>query len=125
MIFKYTEDHEWVSAHEDGYAIVGITSYAQELLGDVVYVELPKINTFLEAKSVAGVIESVKAAADIFCPISGTVIEINTALIHDPTLVNTQPQRDGWLFKLKIDSPPELDLLLDQDQYNLLINLHL
>ncbi len=114
--FYYTKEHEWVKL--DGETgTVGITDHAQKQLGDIVYVEVPEIDTELEKGDEAASIESVKAVADVFSPITGTVIEINEALEDEPELVNEDAQGDGWLFKLRVSDKSELDNLMDSAQY--------
>ena len=113
MTAKFTKDHEYVLA--DG--TVGITPYAQEQLGDIVYVELPKVGQKLKAGDEAAVVESVKAASEIYSPVSGTVTAVNEALSGDPGLINTSPEGDGWIFKLALDDAGELDALMDADAY--------
>jgi len=113
---KYTETHEWVRV-QDGQARVGVTDHAQAELTDVVYVELPKIGTKLEAKAAAAIVESVKAAGDIYAPVTGTVVAINEELENNPALVNTDPHGAGWLFILTLDQPEELAQLKDAAQY--------
>jgi len=115
---KYLSSHEWVRVEDDGEtAVIGITDHAQELLGDVVFVELPEVGTELASGDEAGVVESVKAASDIFAPVSGEVIEINEALEDAPETVNSEPYEDGWFFKVKLSDATELDSLLDADGY--------
>jgi glycine cleavage system H protein len=116
MQIKYTEEHEWLTV-EGGVATVGITHHAQDALGDVVFVELPEVGKTLEAKDVAGVVESVKAAADIYMPVSGAVVEVNEALRADPALANSDPLGAGWFFKVKLSDPSELDGLMDETSY--------
>ena len=117
---KYTETHEWVRV-QDGQARVGVTDHAQAELTDVVYVELPKIGTKLEAKAAAAIVESVKAAGDIYAPVTGTVVAINEELENNPALVNTDPHGEGWLFIVTLDKPEELAQLKDAAQYRALI----
>lgn len=114
---KFSKDHEYIT--EDG--TVGITPYAQEQLGDIVYVELPKVGQKLKAGDEAAVVESVKAASEIYSPVSGTVTAVNEALSGDPGLINTAPEGEGWIFKLALDDASELDALLDADAYAKLI----
>jgi glycine cleavage system H protein len=114
---KYAETHEWV-LEQNGIATVGITDHAQAELSDVVFVELPAIGKTLTAKSPAAIVESVKAASDIYAPVGGEVIEVNTALSSDPALVNQSPYEQGWIFKLKISDPNELSSLLDAAAYS-------
>ena len=110
---KYTEDHEWLAIEGD-VATVGITVHAQDALGDVVFVDLPEVGTTYAQKDTAGVVESVKAAADVYMPVSGEVIEVNEALRDEPTLVNTDPLKAGWFFKVKLSNTAELDALLNE-----------
>jgi len=115
---RYLSSHEWVRVVEDGVtATVGITVHAQDLLGDVVFVELPELDSTISAGDEAGVVESVKAASDIFSPVSGTVIEINEALEDSPELVNSDPYDDGWFFKVKMSDTDELSTLLGAEEY--------
>ncbi len=116
MSIKYTEDHEWLKV-EAGVATVGITHHAQDALGDVVFVELPEVGKTMAAKEVAGVVESVKAAADVFMPVSGSVVEVNEALRADPALANSDPLGAGWFFKVKLSDPTQLDALMDEAAY--------
>ena len=115
-LIKYTPDHEWLSINGDT-ATVGITHHAQDALGDVVFVELPEVGATLAAKDVAGVVESVKAAADVYMPVSGEVLAVNDALRDDPSLANTDPLGDGWFFKVKLSNPSELESLMDETSY--------
>ena len=101
MALKYTEDHEWLAIDGD-LATVGITQHAQDALGDVVFVDLPQVGTQLDAKAIAGVVESVKAAADVYMPVSGTIAEVNEALRADPALANSDPMGNGWFFKVRL-----------------------
>jgi len=114
---KYAETHEWL-LEQNGTATVGITDHAQAELSDVVFVELPAVGKKLTAKAPAAIVESVKAASDIYAPVSGEVIEVNTALSSDPALVNQSPYDKGWIFKLKISDPNELSSLLDAAGYS-------
>ena len=116
MTIKYTEDHEWLKLDAD-IATVGITVHAQEALGDVVFVELPEVGTTFAQKDTAGVVESVKAAADVYMPVSGEVIEINEALRSDPSLANSDPLGTGWFFKVKLSDASQLDALMDETSY--------
>ncbi len=116
MTLKYTPDHEWIRVEGD-IATVGITHHAQDALGDVVFVELPEVGKTLAQKDVAGVVESVKAAADVYMPVSGEVIEVNEALRADPSLANSDPLGAGWFFKVRLSAPAELDTLLDETAY--------
>jgi glycine cleavage system H protein len=112
----YSKEHEWVRLDGEN-ATIGITDYAQESLGDIVYVELPKVGTAIEQFGNVGVIESVKAVSDLFTPMSGTVVEINTTLDGDPAAVNRESYGAGWLFKLKLSDPDEAKALLDATAY--------
>ena len=114
---KYIASHEWVRVEGDGTVTVGVTDHAQDALGDVVYVELPEIDVVLSAGDEAGVVESVKAASDIYTPLSGTVIGVNSTLEDAPEQVNSDPYGDGWFFKLRLADAGELDELLDADGY--------
>ena len=114
---KYLSSHEWARLEDDGTVTIGITDHAQEALGDVVYVELPEVGSTVTMGEEAGVVESVKAASDIFSPVSGEVIEINEALEDAPETVNSSPYDDGWFFKVRPDSELELDNALDMDGY--------
>ena len=116
MTVKYTEDHEWVRIDGD-IATVGITVHAQDALGDVVFVELPTVGVDYAQKEVAGVVESVKAAADVYMPVAGEVIEVNEALQGDPSLANSDPLGTGWFFKVKLANPSQLDALMDETSY--------
>ena len=113
---RFTKDHEWVRLDGE-LATVGISDYAQSQLGDVVYVELPAIGRQLERGKEAAVVESVKAASDVYAPVSGEVAEVNEALAADPAKVNTDPMGEGWFLKLRLADPKELDGLLDDDAY--------
>lgn len=111
---KFTETHEWIDV-KDGLGTVGISTFAQKELGDIVYVELPKIGKQVKKGEEAAVLESTKAAADVYSPVSGKIVEINTALNQTPELVNTAPETQGWLFKLALSNENELSTLLDSD----------
>ncbi len=115
-MIKYTEDHEWLSIEGDT-ATVGITVHAQDALGDVVFVDLPEVGASLAQKDVAGVVESVKAAADVYMPVSGEVLEVNEALRADPSLANSDPQGAGWFFKVKLADAAQLETLMDEAAY--------
>lgn len=112
----YTPEHEWVKLDGD-LAVVGITSFAQDQLGDVVYVELPKPGDRVEAMKPFGVIESVKTASDLFAPVSGTVAEVNDRLMNEPQLVNDGPYEQGWLIKVTPDNPSDITSLMTAEQY--------
>jgi glycine cleavage system H protein len=116
MTIKYTPDHEWLNVDGDT-ATVGITHHAQDALGDVVFVDLPEVGASIDAKAVAGVVESVKAAADVYMPVTGTITEVNEALRADPSLANSDPLGAGWFFKVKLSAPAELDALMDETSY--------
>ena len=113
---KYSKDHEWVRVEGD-IATVGISNYAQEQLGDVVYVELPEIGRAVGQSEEAAVVESVKAASEVYAPVSGEVVEVNQALEDDPALVNRDPTGEGWFLKLRLSAPGELDGLMDERSY--------
>jgi glycine cleavage system H protein len=114
---KFTKDHEWILMGDDGIGVIGITDYAQDQLGELVYVELPAVDTELSGGSDAVVIESVKAAGEVKAPVSGIVVEVNEALADEPEKVNNDPMGDGWFIKLKISDTGELDDLMDEDAY--------
>lgn len=116
MTIKYTPDHEWLKVDGD-VAVVGITHHAQDALGDVVFVDLPEVGASIDAKAVAGVVESVKAAADVYMPVTGEILEVNEALRGDPSLANTDPLGAGWFFKVKLSNLAELDGLMDETSY--------
>jgi glycine cleavage system H protein len=113
---KYTDEHEWVMVEAD-VVTVGITDFAQDSLGDVVFVELPEVGAALEAGKPLGVVESVKAVSDVYAPVSGEVIEVNEELPDSPELINTSPYEDGWIVKIKISDPSQLDELMDVEAY--------
>lgn len=115
---KYTQTHEWVREESDGTITVGITDHAQQLLGDMVYVELPEVEKTVKASVETGVVESVKAASDIYSPVSGKVVEINQAVAENPSVVNNDPYGSGWLFKLKPEQQQDLNQLLDASAYS-------
>jgi glycine cleavage system H protein len=114
---RYTKDHEWVLPGADGTVTVGITDYAQNSLGDVTFVDLPKTGQTFTKGAVFGVVESVKAASDLYMPVSGEVIEVNTALADAPELVNSSPYGDAWMVRVRPSNPAELQALLDADAY--------
>ena len=118
--FKYTEEHEWVMVEEE-IAVIGISDFAQDALGDVVFVELPEVGAVLEAGKAFGVVESVKAVSDIYAPISGTVEEINEDLIEAPEIINTSPYVDGWMIKIRMTDAADADALMTSDEYQALI----
>ncbi len=113
---RFTKDHEWVRIDGD-LAVIGITDYAQSQLGDVVYVELPEPGHRVEQGKEAAVVESVKAASEVYAPVSGEVAEVNDALAADPAKVNTDPLGEGWFMKLRLDDPKQLDGLMDEAAY--------
>jgi glycine cleavage system H protein len=114
---KYASSHEWARLEDDGTVTVGISDHAQGALGDVVFVELPELGTVLAAGDEAGVVESVKAASDIYAPVGGEVIEVNTALEDEPEMVNSEPYNEGWFFKLQPSDTDELEALLSAGEY--------
>jgi len=116
MTLKYTKDHEWVRV-EGATVVVGISDYAQTQLGDVVYVEVPEVGRKLEQGKEAAVVESVKAASEVYAPISGEVTAVNTDLAGEPGRVNADPMGEGWFFKMTVAKPKELDALMDEAQY--------
>ena len=120
-VLRYTEEHEYVRADNSAEIVIGITDYAQGELGDVVYVELPAAGDSFERMEVFGTIEAVKAVSDLYCPVSGEVVEINEALDADPALVNSDPYGEGWMIRLKVRDESELDELLDADAYRALV----
>ncbi len=113
---RFTPSHEWVRI-EDDFAIVGITDYAQTLLGELVYVELPDVGDVIDQDEDCAVVESVKAASDVYCPVGGEIIEINEALADEPNLVNDDPYGNGWLFKIQIDKPEQVEALMTAEEY--------
>jgi glycine cleavage system H protein len=120
---RYTSEHEWARL-EDGVVTVGITSYATEQLGDVVFVELPAVGKALEASKPFGVVEAVKTVSDLFAPVSGEVVEINASLTDNPALVNQSPFGEGWMLKLKPSSPDEIKRLMSSDDYERFLQEH-
>ncbi|MCZ8111800.1 MAG: glycine cleavage system protein GcvH [Betaproteobacteria bacterium] len=121
MTTMYTPDHEWINIEDHEAAVVGITHHAQDALGDVVFVELPDVGSSFKKGEVAGVVESVKAAADIYMPVGGEVVEVNTALKDDPSLANADPLGGGWFFKVKVADMAEFDQLMDPPAYDALL----
>lgn len=115
-MIRFSDEHVWVRVEGD-VGTVGITVHAQDTLGDIVFVELPQPGRVLQAREVAGVVESVKAAADVYAPVGGTVTEVNETLRADPSLANSEPLGAGWFFKLKLSNPAELDALMDEAAY--------
>lgn len=118
MTVKYTQDHEWIQLEDHETAVVGITLHAQDALGDVVFVDLPEVGKSYAQGEVAGVVESVKAAADVFMPVSGEVTEVNEALRADPALANSDPMGNGWFFKVLIKDMAQFDVLMDAPDYD-------
>lgn len=118
---KYIDSHEWLKLEEDGTVTLGITAHAVEMLGDIVYVELPEVSQELAQGDAASVVESVKAASDVYTPIAGEVVEINEALVDSPEILNEDPYDKGWFFRLKIADPSVLSALLTAKQYEALI----
>ncbi len=119
--YLYTKDHEWTSVQAN-VATVGITEFAKDQLGEVVYVDLPKVGDTLSQNQTFGVVESVKAVSDLYAPVSGTVLEVNSALLDDPTALNTNPNTDGWLIKVQIAAEGEIAGLLKPADYKKLIS---
>ena len=117
MTIKYTEDHEWLKIEGD-IATVGITVHAQDALGDVVFVDLPEVGALFAQKETAGVVESVKAAADVYMPVGGEVVEVNETLRADPSLANSDPLNAGWFFKVKMSDASQLEALMDETSYS-------
>ena len=115
-MLKYTEEHEWLKLDGD-IATVGITAHATEQLGDIVFVQLPEVGATLAKGDDAAVVESVKAASDVFAPLAGEVVELNQAIVEDPAIVNADPQGAGWFFKLRLEDPKAMDGLLDEAAY--------
>jgi glycine cleavage system H protein len=115
---KYTKSHEWVRSEEDGTVTIGITDHAQELLGDLVFVELPEIGTEMSAEDAVCVVESVKAASDVYMPITGEVVDVNGSLADAPETINDSPYDDGWLIRVQPSNPDELADLMDADSYD-------
>ncbi|ABD70731.1 glycine cleavage system H protein [Rhodoferax ferrireducens T118] len=116
MSIKYTPDHEWINI-DGNIGTVGITAHAQDALGDVVFVDLPEVGKTYAQKDAAAVVESVKAAADVYMPANGEVVEVNEALRADPSLANSDPLGAGWFFKVKLANPADLDALMDETSY--------
>ena len=121
MSIKYSEDHEWVDAKEDDLVVIGITDFAQEQLGDLVYVELPEVGDECSKGENISVIESVKAASDLVAPVSGSIIEVNSRLEDEPEIVTEDSMGEGWFIKVKLSNPSELDELMDEEAYNAFI----
>jgi glycine cleavage system H protein len=121
MTTMFTPDHEWINIEDHDAAIVGITLHAQDALGDVVFVDLPEVGATFKQGDPAGVVESVKAAADVKMPVSGEVVEVNEALRADPSLANSDPMGNGWFFKVKVADMAEFDQLMDPPGYDALL----
>ena len=115
-MIKYTDEHEWIRIDGD-VGIIGITDFAQNALGDVVFIELPEVGATFDKGGEAAVVESVKAASEIYAPVAGEVVATNTAIVDDPSMVNSSPTDDGWFFKLKIADAAQLDELMDEETY--------
>jgi glycine cleavage system H protein len=118
MSRRYTREHEWISLERGGVAVIGITHYAQDQLGDVVFVELPAVGKKLAKGDEAAVVESVKAASEVYAPVAGEVVAVNDAIGGDPGIVNRSPESEGWFVKLKVASPTDIDQLMDQSAYD-------
>ncbi len=121
MTTMYTADHEWINIEDHEAATVGITLHAQDALGDVVFVDLPEVGRTFKKGEVAGVVESVKAAADLYMPVSGEIVEVNETLRADPALANSDPLGNGWFFKVKVSDMAEFEQLLDAPAYDALV----
>jgi glycine cleavage system H protein len=121
MAVLFTSDHEWIDTGDASAATIGITTHAQDALGDVVFVDLPEVGKVFKKGEVAGVVESVKAAADIYMPVGGEVVEVNEALRADPSLANSDPQAAGWFFKIRLSDPAEATSLMDRAAYDALV----
>ncbi len=114
---RYSQEHEWVRIESEGVAVVGITFFAQDQLGDVVFLDLPEVGTKVQQFQKLGEIESVKTVSDLFCPVSGEVLAINDEAVQNPEIVNKEPYGDGWLIKVSLQDPSELSKLMDSRQY--------
>ena len=121
MAVLFTPDHEWIDTGDASAATIGITTHAQDALGDVVFVDLPDVGKVFKKGEVAGVVESVKAAADIYMPLGGEVVEVNEALRADPSLANSDPQAAGWFFKIRLSDPADAASLMDRNAYDALV----
>jgi len=119
-MLKFTQDHEWVRIEGDA-ATVGITQYAQEQLGDLVFVDLPEVGKRFEKGAASAVVESVKAASEVYAPIGGEVVQVNPAIVADPSLVNSDPMGAGWFYQMKLADPAEVDALMDEAAYKELL----
>jgi glycine cleavage system H protein len=121
MTTKFTADHEWINIEDHEAAVVGITLHAQDALGDVVFVDLPEVGKSFKKGEVAGVVESVKAAADLYMPVTGEVVEVNEALRDNPSLANSDPMGEGWFFKVHVTDMADFDQLMDDPDYQALL----
>jgi glycine cleavage system H protein len=119
---RYTKDHEWIRLENGGVAVIGITEFAQSELGDIVYVEIETTGKALEAETVFGTVEAVKTVSDLFLPVAGTITEVNPALTASPELVNSDPYGEGWMVKMTVNNPAELDGLMDAAAYGALVH---
>ena len=118
---RYTKDHEWLRLESDGTATVGITDHAQAALGDVTFVDLPKVGATFAEHATFGTVESVKAASDLYCPVAGTIVAVNTELNNSPDLVNREPYAGAWMIRIKLDNPAAAQALLTAAQYQALL----
>jgi glycine cleavage system H protein len=116
-MLKFTKDHEWIRIDGD-VATVGITAYAQEKLGDLVFIELPEVGTLFDQGKPAAVVESVKAASEVYAPVGGEIVAVNQSIVEEPALVNADPMQQGWFFKLRLSDPSQVQTLLDEDGYD-------
>jgi len=119
---KYTDSHEWIQMESQEFGLVGVTKYAQKELGDIVFVELPKEGNSVNAGQEAVVLESTKAAADVYSPVSGKIMGVNELLRESPELINQSPEDQGWLFKIRLSNPAEIDLLMNLQAYEAMLN---
>jgi glycine cleavage system H protein len=119
---RYTKDHEWIRLENGGTAVIGITEFAQKELGDIVYVEIETVGKALAAETVFGTVEAVKTVSDLFLPVAGTITGVNPALTASPELVNTDPYGEGWMVKMTVNNPAELDGLMDAAAYGALVH---
>jgi glycine cleavage system H protein len=119
---RYTKDHEWIRLEKGNTAVIGITEFAQKELGDIVYVEIETVGKSLEAEAVFGSVEAVKTVSDLFLPVAGTILEINPALADSPELVNTDPYGKGWMIKMAVREPADLDKLMDAAAYSSIVH---
>jgi glycine cleavage system H protein len=119
---RYTKDHEWIRLEQGNIAVIGITDFAQQELGDIVYVEVETVGKSLEAETVFGSVEAVKTVSDLYLPVSGTITELNPDLANSPELVNTDPYGKGWMVKLKVNNPGDIDHLMDAAGYQSVVS---